>query len=64
MGKVYVITGGSGGMGKVIARCLGKEGTLLLADVSEERLHQAAEQLSAEGITDVFTQVVDITNGK
>jgi Dehydrogenases with different specificities (related to short-chain alcohol dehydrogenases) len=62
MSKVYVITGGSGGMGKAIARRLGKQGTLLLADVSDERLQQAAEELAAEGIAAVSTQTVDITN--
>lgn len=62
MSKVYVITGGSGGMGKAIARRLGKQGALLLADVSEERLQTAVEELAAEGITDVSSQVVDITN--
>jgi len=62
MGKVYVITGGSGGMGKAIARRLGKKGNLLLADIGEERLQQAAAELAAEGITDVTVQTVDITN--
>ncbi|THF79581.1 SDR family oxidoreductase [Cohnella fermenti] len=62
MSNVYVITGGSGGMGKAIARRLGKRGALLLADVSEERLKQAAAELAAEGITDISTQAVDITS--
>jgi NAD(P)-dependent dehydrogenase (short-subunit alcohol dehydrogenase family) len=62
MSKVYVITGGSGGIGKATARRLGKAGTLLLADVSEERLNQAVAELAAEGITDVYIQTVDITN--
>ncbi|PWV99529.1 NAD(P)-dependent dehydrogenase (short-subunit alcohol dehydrogenase family) [Paenibacillus cellulosilyticus] len=62
MSKVYVITGGSGGMGKAIARRVGKQGTVLLADVSAERLDQAIAELAAEGITDVSGQVVDITN--
>ncbi|GLX67023.1 SDR family oxidoreductase [Paenibacillus glycanilyticus] len=62
MKKVYVITGGSGGIGIEVARRLGKQGTLLLADISEERLHQAVEQLAEEGISDVATQTVDITN--
>lgn len=62
MSKVYVITGGSGGMGKAIARRLGKQGALLLADVSEERLSAAIAELAAEGITDVSSRVVDITN--
>lgn len=62
MEKVYVITGGSGGMGKAIARRLGKQGSLLLADVNEKRLTQAVYELAAEGITAVTTKTVDITN--
>ncbi|GMK40641.1 hypothetical protein PCCS19_36970 [Paenibacillus sp. CCS19] len=49
MSKVYVITGGSGGMGKAIARRLGQQGALLLADVSEERLQAAIEVLRIAG---------------
>jgi NAD(P)-dependent dehydrogenase (short-subunit alcohol dehydrogenase family) len=62
MSKVYVITGGSGGMGKAIARHLGKLGTVLLADVNEERLKQAATELAEDGITNVEYRTVDITN--
>ena len=58
MSKVYVITGGSGGIGKAIARRFGKEGTLLLADVSEARLNQAVTELASEGITDVALAVI------
>ncbi|MBD3919701.1 SDR family NAD(P)-dependent oxidoreductase [Paenibacillus sp. PR3] len=61
MSKVFVITGGSDGMGKAIARRLGQQGALLLADVSEERLQAAIEKLAVEGITDVSSQVVDNT---
>ncbi|WP_419958874.1 SDR family oxidoreductase [Psychrobacillus sp. BM2] len=60
--QVYVITGGSGGMGKAIAELVGKKGTLLLADVSEERLIQTKEELATKGITDVHYQTVDITS--
>ncbi|WP_277586625.1 SDR family oxidoreductase [Psychrobacillus antarcticus] len=59
---VYVITGGSGGMGKATAELVGKKGTVLLADVSEERLVQTKEELAAKGITDVHYQTVDITS--
>ncbi|MRH41610.1 SDR family oxidoreductase [Aquibacillus halophilus] len=62
MSKVYVITGGSGGMGKEIAKRFGDKGTIVLADVSEERLATAVEELAAAGITDVIAQTVDITN--
>ncbi|MGE7090552.1 SDR family oxidoreductase [Lysinibacillus sp. NPDC048646] len=60
--NVYVITGGSGGMGKATAELVGKKGTVLLADVSEERLLQTKEELAAKGITDVYYQTVDITS--
>ncbi len=60
--SVYVITGGSGGMGKATAELVGKKGTVLLADISEERLIQAKEELAAKGITDVYYQTVDITS--
>ncbi len=43
---VYVITGGTGGMGKATARLVGKEGTGLLADISEERLAETKVELA------------------
>lgn len=61
MNKVYVITGGTGGMGKAAAKVLGTQGALLLADVSEERLASTAEELKAEGIETVEYLTVDIT---
>ena len=60
--QVYVITGGSGGMGKATAELVGKKGAVLLADVSSERLQKTKEELAAKGITDVHVQVVDITS--
>lgn len=60
--EVYVITGGSGGMGKATAELVGKKGTVLLADISEERLAQTKEELAGKGITDVHYQTVDITS--
>lgn len=60
--QVYVITGGSGGMGKATAELVGKKGTVLLADISEERLAATKEELAAKGITDVHYQTVDITS--
>lgn len=58
---VYVITGGSGGMGKATAELVGKYGTVLLADVSEERLVATKDELAQKGITDVHYATVDIT---
>ncbi|MBP2000908.1 NAD(P)-dependent dehydrogenase (short-subunit alcohol dehydrogenase family) [Paenibacillus shirakamiensis] len=62
MNKVYVITGGTGGMGKAIARRFGHQGHLLLVDVNEERLNQTISELAIEGITSVTTRKVDITD--
>ncbi|OCT12147.1 hypothetical protein A8709_30305 [Paenibacillus pectinilyticus] len=62
MNKVYVITGGTGGMGKAIARRFGHQGHLLLVDVNEERLIQTVNELAIEGITSVTTRKVDITD--
>ena len=62
MEKVYVITGGSGGMGKASAELLGKQGAILLADVNEERLAQTANELKQQGINEVEYQVVDVTD--
>lgn len=59
---VYVITGGSGGMGKATAELVGKYGTVLLADISEERLEQTKQDLASKGIMDVHYQTVDITS--
>jgi NAD(P)-dependent dehydrogenase (short-subunit alcohol dehydrogenase family) len=62
MSNVYVITGGSGGMGRAIAELVGKKGIVLLADVNEERLEKTKEDLAAKGISDVYYQTVDITD--
>ncbi|WMX54873.1 SDR family NAD(P)-dependent oxidoreductase [Peribacillus sp. R9-11] len=53
MNNVYVITGGSGGMGKAIAELVGKKGTLLLADINKERLEQAKQELEVAGVTEL-----------
>lgn len=60
--QVYVITGGSGGMGKATAELVGKYGTVLLADISEERLELTKQELATKGITDVHYTTVDITS--
>lgn len=62
MKKVYVITGGSGGMGKEIAKYLGKKGSLLLVDIKEDRLATTVQELATKGITDVTIKTADIAN--
>jgi NAD(P)-dependent dehydrogenase (short-subunit alcohol dehydrogenase family) len=56
---VNVITGGAGGMGVACARALG--GTVLLADLSAERLAEVAGELAGDGIT-VETTVCDVAD--
>ena len=60
MKKLTVITGGAGGMGRAIAKKIGPEYDLVLADRSEEALAKAVEELTTLGIT-AHTFVVDIT---
>ncbi|MDO4546328.1 MAG: SDR family oxidoreductase [Bacillota bacterium] len=59
--KITVITGGHGGMGKVIAGELGKETSLVLADMDENKLQQVKAALEETGYN-VFTYVFDITD--
>lgn len=66
-GKVVVITGGSGGMGKACTKKFLENGAIVyMADISEENLKKAAEELKAVGDvryvkTDV-TKMSDIDN--
>ncbi len=58
--SVYVITGGTGGMGLAIAKRFADKGVLLLADVFADRLAATKQRLEAEGGT-VETMVCDIS---
>lgn len=66
-GKVIIITGGSGGIGKACARKFLKDGSIVcIADINEHNLKNTAEELKALGeiyfvLTDV-TKVSDIEN--
>lgn len=51
MGDVSVITGGAGGMGFATAKLIGREHTVVLADVRADRLDTAASALEPLGIT-------------
>jgi NAD(P)-dependent dehydrogenase (short-subunit alcohol dehydrogenase family) len=51
MNRVSVITGGAGGMGLATAKILGRDHTLVLCDVRQDRLTTAAATLEQLGIT-------------
>ena len=59
--RICVLTGGCGGMGHAISLRLGKDHTMLLADVSAERLNAEKAALAKLGI-EAETLVVDVTD--
>ncbi|WP_166902858.1 SDR family oxidoreductase [Mycobacterium sp. DL440] len=63
MPQLAVVTGGAGGMGLATARILGKDMTVLISDVSHDRLESARRELSDAGI-DCAATVCDITDSR
>jgi rhamnulose-1-phosphate aldolase/alcohol dehydrogenase len=65
-GKVALVTGSAGGIGKAIARKLAAEGAcVMLNDVHPERLAEAATEFEAAfGRDAVATTLLDVTNSK
>lgn len=61
MPKLAVVTGGAGGMGLAVARVVGRDGAVLICDISQERLDAAQRQLAGAGI-DCAATVCDITD--
>ncbi|MGE2836207.1 SDR family oxidoreductase [Mycobacterium sp. SMC-4] len=61
MQNVTVITGGAGGMGVATARVVGRDHSVVLADVRKERLDTAAAELADAGIT-ATTVHCDVTD--
>lgn len=61
MASVSVITGGAGGMGLATAKIIGREHTVVLCDVRQERLDAAQAALDDLGITatSVYCDVTD-----
>jgi NAD(P)-dependent dehydrogenase (short-subunit alcohol dehydrogenase family) len=51
MTSVSVITGGAGGMGVATAKVVGRDHTLVLCDVRQDRLDEAAKTLAGLGVT-------------
>jgi NAD(P)-dependent dehydrogenase (short-subunit alcohol dehydrogenase family) len=60
MKRVSVITGGAGGMGLATAKILGRDHTIVLCDVRQDRLTAAAETLGNLGITSMVVNA-DVT---
>lgn len=60
MANVYVITGGSGGIGLECAKRF-KDGTVIIADINEEALSKGKADLEALGIK-AETAICDVTN--
>jgi NAD(P)-dependent dehydrogenase (short-subunit alcohol dehydrogenase family) len=61
MNRVSVITGGAGGMGLAAAKILGRDHTLVLGDVRQDRLTTAAATLQDLGITPTIVNC-DVTD--
>lgn len=61
-GKTALVTGGAGGMGFNWAECFARDGAnLVIWDIHEDRLTEAAGKLRAYGV-DVITQMVDVSD--
>ncbi len=65
-GRVALITGSAGGIGKAIAKKLAEEGAcIMLNDINEERLNDAKNEfLKRFGKDKVATTLLDVTNSK
>ena len=63
MSNVSVITGGAGGMGLATAKVVGRDHTLVLCDVRQDRLDEAAKTLGDLGVT-VEAVNCDVTDRK
>ncbi len=63
MTNVAVITGGAGGMGLATAKVVGRDHTLVLCDVRQDRLDEAARTLDDLGVT-VKAVNCDVTDRK
>ena len=64
-GRIALITGSAGGIGKAIAKKFAEEGAVVvLNDMNAERLQGAAAEFKSKFGQDAFTSVVlDVTNG-
>jgi rhamnulose-1-phosphate aldolase/alcohol dehydrogenase len=64
-GRVALVTGSAGGIGKAIAKKMAEEGACIVVnDNDADRLSKAADELQQQYGKDVFTTVLlDVTNG-
>lgn len=62
MSDVSVITGGAGGMGLATARIIGRDQSVVICDVSEERVAAGVAELKRSGIAVCEGVVCDITD--
>lgn len=63
-GRIAVVTGAAGGIGRAVAKALAERGChLALTDLREPALHEAAAALTASG-AEVTTHAVDVTAPK
>ena len=62
-GRAAVVTGAASGIGLALCRALAAEGmSVVMADISPDRLHWAADSLSKESGTEVLPVVTDVSN--
>ena len=61
MGRVSVITGGAGGMGLATAKIVGRDHMVVLCDVRQDRLDDAAATLKDLGV-DATVVNCDVTD--
>ncbi|HEY3388983.1 MAG TPA: SDR family NAD(P)-dependent oxidoreductase, partial [Prolixibacteraceae bacterium] len=57
MKKVSVISGGAGGMGRAVAKELGKYSTVVLGDINPDRLQEAKKELDDLGVETCILQM-------
>ena len=62
-GKTAVVTGAGSGIGKSIALTLLREGaTVVLSDISAERLAEVIDEASNNGLTKAYAITCDVSN--
>lgn len=60
--KAIIVTGGSGGIGLATAKRFAQEGAkIVLADIKQDQLNKAAEEVKAAGAGEVWPCVCDVT---